>query len=210
MKKYLRIMIVCNVSGSVAMATPNHSTDGTYTRSGNIKRALGIGLQTRPPLIPISPRYIFQLELTNHSCIVIHRLLVLDGSLHYVQCVSYAAILQIFLLFSMIWYCRFKLPAVSKQRDVRWCGFRLSIPLSIEYVSNSSIGRLPRLIRAHIAYEIDTAKTIVAFCRISNSLHDLIRLNSISCHVQTTKCTMMWFSMIDSDNNWLCLKWVYS
>ena len=57
------------------------------------------------------------------SCIVIHKSLVLDGSLHYVQCIPYAEILQIFLLFSMIWNCRIQSPAVSKERDAQWCGF---------------------------------------------------------------------------------------
>ena len=33
------------------------------------------------------------------------------------------------------------------------------------------------LLHAHIEYEIDTAKIIAAFFRISNCLHDLIRLN---------------------------------
>ena len=59
------------------------------------------------------------------------------------------------------------------------------------------------LLRAHIAYVIDTVKIIAAFCRISYCVLDLIRLNSIVCHVQTAICTMMWFSMIDSDINWL-------
>ena len=66
------------------------------------------------------------------------------------------------------------------------------------------------LLHAHIAYEIDTAKIIAAFCRIKYCLHDLIRLNSIVCHVQTTRCTMMWLSMIDSDINWLCLMCLHS
>ena len=57
-------------------------------------------------------------------------------------------------------------------------GIRLLIPPS-------------RLLPAHIAYEIDNAKMIAAFIPISYCLHDLIRLNSIVCHVQTTKCTMM-------------------
>ena len=52
-----------------------------------------------------------------------------------------------------------------------------------------------------IAYEMDTAKIIADFCLISYCLYDFIRLNSIVCHVQTTRCTMMWFSMIDSDIN---------
>ena len=145
----------------------------------------------------------------SHNCVVIHKLLVLDGSLHYVQCVPYAAILQICILFSMIWYCRIQLPAVSKQRDVPWCGFRRSIPLSIDYVWNTSIDRLSRLLHADIAYEIDNAKIIAAFLpTFLLFLHDLIRLNSILRHVQPTKFTMMWFSMIDSDINLLCLKCV--
>ena len=63
---------------------------------------------------------------------------------------------------------------------------------------------------AHIAYVIDTDKIIAAFFRISYCLHDFIRLNSILGYVQTTSCTMIWFSMMDSDINWLCLKCVYS
>ena len=69
---------------------------------------------------------------------------------------------------------------------------------------------LSRLLHAHIAYEIDSDKIIAAFFRISSWLHDLIRLNSIVGYVQTTGCTMIRFSMIDSDMNWLCLKCVYS
>ena len=42
----------------------------------------------------------------------------------------------------MIWYYRFQLPAVPKQRDLRWCGFRWSITLSIDYVWNLSIDRV--------------------------------------------------------------------
>ena len=60
---------------------------------------------------------------------------------------------------------------------------------------------LSRFLHAHVAYEIDTAKIIAAFGRISYCLHDLIRLNSIVCHVQTTRSTMMWLWMIDSDIN---------
>ena len=56
-----------------------------------------------------------------------------------------------------------------------------------------SIG-LSRILPTHIAYEIDNAKIIAAFFRISYCLHDLNRLNSIVGHVQTTRCTMMLFS----------------
>ena len=68
---------------------------------------------------------------------------------------------------------------------------------------------LSRLIHADIAYEIDTAKIIATFIRFSYWLHDLIRFNSIVCHVQTTWFTMMRFTLIDSDTNWLCLKCLY-
>ena len=60
---------------------------------------------------------------------------------------------------------------------------------------------LARLLHAHITYEIDTSNIVAAFCRISYCLHDLVRLNSIVCQVQTTRCTMMRVSMIASDIN---------
>ena len=135
--------------------------------------------------------------------------MVLDGSLHYVQCVPYAAFLQIFLLFGMIWYFEFNcLPRPNNEMhddtvfadrfhcQLTMFGIRVLIGLSLH-------------LHAHIINEIDTAKIIAAFCKISHCFHDLIRLHSIVCHVQTTKCTMMWFSMIDFDINWLYLKCVY-
>ena len=57
---------------------------------------------------------------------------------------------------------------------------------------------LSRFFHAHIAYEIDTDKIIAAFFRISYGLLDLIRLNSSVCHDQTTRYTMMQFSLSDS------------
>ena len=136
--------------------------------------------------------------------------MVLDGSQHYVKSVPYAEILQIF--YCLAWFdtvefnwmpCpnnKMYVNAVVADRfhcQLTMFGIRVLIGLS-------------RFLRAHIAYEIDTAKIIAAFCRVSYWLHDLIRLNSIVCHVQTTRCTMMWLSMIDSDINWLCLKCLYS
>ena len=63
---YSLCLIVCNVSGSVAMATRNHSTIRAPTSSGHIKTALGIGLRTRPRLISISPRYIVCRNMYRH------------------------------------------------------------------------------------------------------------------------------------------------
>ena len=65
------------------------------------------------------------------------------------------------------------------------------------------------LLHSPIAYEIHTAKIIADFCRISYYLYDFIQLNSVVCRVQTTRSTMIWFSLIDCDINWLCLKCAY-
>ena len=49
-----------------------------------------------------------------------------------------------FCRFSIVWHDLIlsnSIACVSKQRDVRWYGFRWSIPLSIDYVWNSSIDR---------------------------------------------------------------------
>ena len=68
---------------------------------------------------------------------------------------------------------------------------------------------LSRLLHAHIAFEIDTVKIIPAFFRISYCLLDLIRQNSIVCHVQTKRYRMMRISLADSTIKWLCLECVY-
>ena len=52
---------------------------------------------------------------------------------------------------------------------------------------------LSGILHAHIAYEIDTAKLIAEFCQMSYCLHDLIRLNSFVCYVQTSIYTTMFF-----------------
>ena len=133
--------------------------------------------------------WVHLLAWINRSCIAIHKALVLDHSLQYVQCLTYAAVLHIFLLFSMISYCRIQSRAVSKRQEGRWCSFCWSIPYQLTMFG----------FRVFIAL----------LCRISHCLQNLIWLNSIVCHVQTTRCTMIWISMIDSDINWLCLKRVF-
>ena len=77
-------------------------------------------------------RWIHILAWIYRSCIVFHKALVWDGSLQYLQCVPYAAFLQIFLLFSMIWYRRIQSSAVSKRHEVKWCSFHWSLPLPID------------------------------------------------------------------------------
>ena len=76
---------------------------------------------------------------------------------------------------------------------------RFRYPLTM--FGNHLLIGLSQLLHADISYEIDTAKMIAEFCRISYGLYDLMRLNSSACRVQTTGCTMIWFSLIDSDIN---------
>ena len=145
----------------------------------------------------------------SRSCLVINQSLVLDGSLHYLQCVPYSAILQIFYCLARIDTVKFnRLPYPNNKMeddDVFTVRFRYKLTMFGMLV----LIWLSRLFHAHIGYEIDTAEIIAAFFRISYCLHDFIRFNLIVCHVQTARCTMMWFSLIDSDVNWLCLKCVF-
>ena len=71
----------------------------------------------------------------NQSCIVVHTLLVLDGSLHYVESIPYDAVLQIFIL--LAWFDTVEF----NRQDVLWCWFCWSIPLSIVFVWNSIIDK---------------------------------------------------------------------
>ena len=89
-------------------------------------------------------------------CIVIHRSLVLDGSLHYVQCVTYAAILPIFILLNMIWYDWIQSSAMFKQQNVRWYAFQWSIMIwyQLTMFEVCIFTGLSRLLDTHIAYEI--------------------------------------------------------
>ena len=66
---------------------------------------------------------------------------------------------------------------------------QLRYPLTM--FGNRVLIGLSRLLHAHIAYEIDTAKIIAACRRISYCLYDFIRLDSIAGRVQKTRCTMI-------------------
>ena len=145
----------------------------------------------------------------NHNFNVIHNLLVLDGWLHYVQDDPYAETLQIFYCLALFDTVEFNcLPCANNEMyDDAVFADRLRFKFTM-FGIRILIG-LSRLVHAHIAYEIDPAKIFAAFSRFSYWLHDLIRLNSIVCHFQTMRCSMMQFALIDSDINWLCLKCVY-
>ena len=152
--------------------------------------------------------YIFEIEFTAVVLQSISRWYY-TGSLHHVQCVPYAEILQIFLLFCMIWNCRIQSPAVSKERDVRWCGFPYSIPISIGYLWNACIDMAFSTPSCSYCIWNRYWQNHAAFFRISYCLLDLIRLKSIVCHDQTTRYTMMQFSLIDSAMIWLRLEFEY-
>ena len=110
--------------------------------------------------------------------------------------------------FSRIFYCLAgfdtvefnRLPCpISKTYDDAIFADRFRYQLTI-FGIGALIG-LSRLIHTHIACEIDTAKITAAIFQISYRLHDLIRLTFIVSHIQTTKCTMMRISLIDSSIN---------
>ena len=73
---------------------------------------------------------------------------------------------------------------------------RFRYPLTM--FGNRVLIGISQLLHADIAYEIDTAKKIAACCPISYCLHDLVRLNSINCRVQTTRRMMVLFPLFDS------------
>ena len=76
----------------------------------------------------------------NYSCVIIHMLLELDGSLH--TCTIYHMRQFCSFFYCLAWFDTVEfMPAVSKQRAVRWCGRRGSIPLSIDYVWSVHIDR---------------------------------------------------------------------
>ena len=52
---------------------------------------------------------------------------------------NHRRILPNLILFAWFVYAGIKSSAMYKQQDIRWCGFRWSIPLSIGYVWNSGI-----------------------------------------------------------------------
>ena len=129
--------------------------------------------------------------------------------------IEYAKIIAAFFRISYCLHDLIRLNSIVGHVQTTRCTmvfFRWSLPLSIDHVLFVGIRiliGLSWLLHAHISYEIDTSKITGEFCRIFYYLQDFIRLNYIVCHVQTTRCTMMWFSMFDSDINWLCLKCAY-
>ena len=121
--------------------------------------------------------------------IVFHKAMVLNGSLQYVQWVTFAEIMQIF--YCLAWFDTVETnrrPCPNnKMYDEVVFAYRFRYPLN-KFGMRLLIGQ-SRFHHAHIVYETDTAKINAAFCRFLYSLHDLIRLNSIVCHVQATRST---------------------
>ena len=104
---------------------------------------------------------------------------------------NHRRILPNFLLFVRLYAVEFnRLPCPNdKIYDNVVFADRFRYPLTM-FGNRVMIG-LSRLIHAHFAYETDTAKIIALFCQISYCLQDLIRLNSIVCHVQITRYTII-------------------
>ena len=140
-----------------------------------------------------------------HNCIVIHKALVLSDSLQYVHCVHIPKFYRLFYRF--LWFDTVEFNRLQCANDKKYADaiFADRIRYQLTMFRFGLLSSLSRFLHVHIAYETDSAK-VIAFCRNSYCLPDSIRLNSIVCNVQTTWCTMMWFSPIDSDTNWKCLK----
>ena len=109
----------------------------------------------------------------------------------------------------LYYYMRLNLIACRvKTTDVRCCSFRWSILLYIDNVGESSFVRVISMPSSPYCIK----KNCRNHHRILPNflfLYDYIRLNSITCRVQPTRCTMMWFSLIDCDRNRLCSKFVH-
>ena len=114
-------------------------------------------------------------------------------------------LLQIFLLFSMIWYCRVQSLDVSERHDVRWCSLRWSILLSLDHVWEWIIDKI-------ISTRSCSYCIWKRYCQNHRSilpkflflLYDYILLNSIDFRVQSKRCARIKFSLIDSVIDWLC------
>ena len=143
------------------------------------------------------------------SCIVIHKSLVLDDSLQYVQCVHMRKFCRFFYCLAWSETVEFNRLPCPKSEMYGDAVFAIRFRYQLAIFGVRVLIWLSRLLHARIAYEIDTDKIIAAFLRISYCLLDLIRLNSIVCHDQTTGYMMMQFSLIDSAIIWLCLECLY-
>ena len=120
---------------------------------------------------------------------------------------------KIIAVFCQISYCLYDLIRLNsiacrdRQHDLWWCSFRWSMPLSIDYVWHSCIDRVistPSCSYCMWNRHFQNYRRI-----LPNFLlfvwFDTVEFNRLPCPNDTMIC----FSLIDSDINWLCLKSVY-
>ena len=123
---------------------------------------------------------------------------------------NHRSILPNFLLFAWFDSIEFNRLPCSNNKIYDDADFADRFRYQLAMFGNRALIWLSWPLHDHIAYITDGAKIIAAFCRIFYCLHDFIWLNSIVGDVQTTRCTMIWFTMFDSAINWLFSKCVYS
>ena len=119
-----------------------------------------------------------------------------------------AAFFQIFYC-CLIWYAWIKSSAMFKQQDIRWCGFRWSIALSIDYVWNSCIDMAFSILSCSYCicnrYWQNHRSTLPNFLLFA--WFDTLEFNRLHCSL--TRYTMMRISLIDSAISFLCLEFWY-
>ena len=128
-------------------------------------------------------RLIHILAWIYRSCIVIHKALVLDGSLQYVYCIPYVTFLQIFLLLSMTWYVYFNRLPCPNDNMYNDHVFAYRFLLQMITFGMCTLIWLSLLLHDRIAYEIAIAKITAEICWISIywAWFDTVEFNRLPC-----------------------------
>ena len=140
------------------------------------------------------------------SSIVILKTLILDGSPQYVHILKFCRFFFWFAWFDTVEFILPPCPNDNRYDDVVFADrFRYQLTL----FENRVLIGLPSLLHAHNAHEIDTSKIVAQFCRISYCFawFDTVEFIRLTCPNDMTYD--VWFSLIISVINFLCLNFLY-
>ena len=141
----------------------------------------------------------------SHSCIVIHKLLILDGSLHYVQGAPYAAILQIF--YCLTWWDTVEFHCLPCPNNEMYddAVFADRFHCQLTRVGIRVLIGLSRHLHAHIAYCQNNCRFLPNF--LFFAWFDTVEFYRLPCPNNKMYDDVAF--EIDSDITWLCLKCSY-